>query len=235
MTDIPYSLIPDRDLPPALGLIVLQADETLEPDFHTIFADTNTAIYVSRIPSALEVTPETLGAMEADIATSAHLLPKSLHYDVVGYGCTSASAIIGSEAVAALVRKSCNATEVTNPLRAAIAYAHHHGLKRLAVLSPYLASVNTPLRNAFADAGITTDTFGSFGEPEEAKVARITEASIVAGATTLATGADIDGIFLSCTNLKTLQALPRISNATGKPVFSSNSALAWHMKQLSGL
>ena len=233
MTHLPYTLIPDSDLPPALGLIVLQADETLEPDFHSTFADTNAALYVSRIRSALEVSPETLGAMEADIATSADLLPKSLRYKVVGYGCTSASAIIGSDAVADLVRTSCNTTEVTNPLRAAIAFAHHHGLKRLAVLSPYLASVNAPLRTAFANAGITTDTFGSFDEPEEAKVARITEGSIVDAATTLAHGADIDGVFLSCTNLKTLQAIPRISKATGKPVFSSNSALAWHMKKLS--
>jgi len=233
MTHLPYTLIPDSDLPPALGLIVLQADETLEPDFHSTFADTNAALYVTRIRSALEVSPETLGAMEADIATSADLLPKSLRYKVVGYGCTSASAIIGSDAVANLVRTSCNTTEVTNPLCAAIAFAHHHGLKRLAVLSPYLASVNAPLRTAFANAGITTDTFGSFDEPEEAKVARITEGSIVDAATTLANGADIDGVFLSCTNLKTLQAIPRISKATGKPVFSSNSALAWHMKKLS--
>jgi maleate isomerase len=235
MTRIPYSLIPDSDLPPALGLIVLQADETLEQDFRHIFDGSNAAIYVSRIPSAPEVTPETLSAMKADIAASAELLPKSLTYKVVGYGCTSASAIIGSEAVATLVRMSCNTTEVTNPLRAAIAYAHHYKLKRLAVLSPYVASVNTPLRNAFGDAGIATDTFASFGEAEEAKVARISEASIVAGATAIADGADIDAVFLSCTNLKTLNALPRISKTIGKPVFSSNSALGWHMKKLSGL
>jgi maleate isomerase len=235
MTHLRYSLMPDSDLPPALGLIVLQADETLEPDFRNIFADTNVALYVSRIPSAPDVTPETLRAMEADIAVSANLLPKSLRYDVVGYGCTSASAIIGSDAVADLVRTSCKTTEVTNPLHAAIAFAHHHGLERLAVLSPYVASVNAPLRTAFANAGITTDTFGSFGEPEEAKVARIAEESIVDAATTLADGADIDGVFLSCTNLKTLQAIPRICKATNKPVFSSNSALAWHMKKLSRL
>ncbi len=235
MKPLPFDLIPDDALPTPLGLIVLQTDETIEPEFHKAFADDNAALYVSRIASAPEVTPEGLGAMESLIASSADLLPKSLHYSVVGYGCTSASAIIGSDAVAELVRKSCNADEVTNPLRAAIAFAEHHGLRRLALVSPYIMDVNVALQAAFARAGITTDTFGTFGEAEEAKVARITEQSIVSAAMALGSSADVDGVFLSCTNLKTRTAIPRLTEALGKPVFSSNFALSWHMKKCAKL
>lgn len=235
MSQIPYRLIPDDELPTPLGLIVLRADETLEPEFHEVFAKDPVALYVSRIPSAPDVTPDTLSAMEADIAASADLLPKSLTYAVVGYGCTSASAIIGSKAVATQVKSACNAIDVTNPLRAAIAYARHHGLSKLALLSPYVDEVNAPLRAAFADAGLSTDVFGTFGEAEEARVARIDDTSVIEAAVALGSDANADGVFLSCTNLKTLRALPKIQERLGKPVFSSNSALSWHMKKVANL
>lgn len=235
MTRIPYSLIPDTALPTPLGLIVLRADETLEPEFHRSFAEDPAALYVSRIPSAPDVTPDTLSAMESSIAASADLLPKSLRYAVVGYGCTSASAIIGSDRVAARVKSACSAQEVTDPLRAAIAYAHHHGLSKLALLSPYVDAVNAPLRSAFAAAGLSTDVFGTFAEAEEARVARIDEASIIEAAIALGRDTNAEGIFLSCTNLKTYDALPKIRERLGKPVFSSNSALSWHMKKLAKL
>lgn len=235
MTALPYSLIPETALPTPLGLIVLRADETLEPEFHATFASDPVALYVSRIASAPDVTPDTLSAMEANIAASADLLPRSLTYAVVGYGCTSASAIIGSEAVAARIKSACNALEVTDPLRAAIAYAQHHGLSKLALLSPYIDEVNIPLRAAFAEAGLSTDVFGTFGEAEEARVARISEASILEAAMALGQDETVDGVFLSCTNLKTRNVLPRLQERLGKPVFSSNSALSWHMKNCANL
>jgi len=235
MSAIPYRLIPEDALPTPLGLIVLRADETLEPEFHTVFAKQNVALYVSRIASAPDVTPETLRVLEADIAASADLLPKSLRYAVVGYGCTSASAIIGSERVAKRVTSACNTTEVTDPLRAAIAFARHHDLTKLALLSPYVDEVNVPLRNAFSDAGLSTHVFGTFAEAEEAKVARIDEASIIDAAVSLGSDAKAEGVFLSCTNLKALKVLQKIRKRLGKPVFSSNSALSWHMKKLARL
>lgn len=230
MITIPYSLIPSSALPPALGLIVLQADETLEPEFKQSFAEVPSAIYVSRIPSATQVTPETLSAMQSEISASANLLPKSLAYEVVGYGCTSASAIIGSDAIETLVQRTCNTITVTNPLRAATAYAADQGISKLALLSPYTEDVNMPLRSKFEKEGLSTDVFGSFCEPEEAKVARITSDSIVEAAVHLGKDPQVEAVFISCTNLKTAAAIPQISAHIGKPAFSSNSALSWHMK-----
>jgi len=38
---------------------------------------------------------------------------------------------------------------------------------------------------------------------------------------------------MSCTNLRTLGVIDEVSQALGKPVLSSNQALAWHMAQLN--
>lgn len=230
---LPYTLDPDDPDAPPMGLIVLQTDETIEPEFKRYFANDSCPLFVSRIPSGQQVTPHSLKAMEQNLARAAGLLPGSRQYAVVGYGCTSASSVIGSDTVARIIRQGCDTIAVTNPLAATVACAADLGISRLALLSPYIEEVNEPLRTAFADQGLSTDIFGYFGESEEASVVRISTESILDAACELGGDPSVEGVFLSCTNLRTLDAIPQISNRLGKPVLSSNQALAWHMKLLS--
>ena len=233
MSTLPYTLDPDDPSAVPMGLIVLQTDETIEPEFRSLFIDDKSPLYVSRIPSGAEVNTDTLAQMETDLPAAADLLPKARPYRVVGYGCTSASSVIGSDRVEQMVMQNCNTATVTNPLRAASACARHLGVSKFALLSPYIEEVNTPLRRAFAEQGISMDVFGTFGESEEAKVVRISTDSVVDAAVRLGRDSTVDAVFLSCTNLRTLTAIPRIEAQIGKPVLSSNQSLAWHMKQLN--
>lgn len=233
MNSLSYTLDPDDPEDSPMGLIVLQTDETIEPDFKALFADHPCPIYVSRIPSGATVTTDSLAQMEIALPAAADLLPKARPYRVVGYGCTSASSVIGSERVEKMVQQSCSVATVTNPLRAAAACAEDRGVSRLALLSPYIEEVNEPLRLAFQRAGLSTDVFGTFGEANEAKVVRISTASIVEAATQLGRDPGVDAVFLSCTNLRTLAAIPQIESRISKPVLSSNMCLAWHMNHLN--
>ena len=87
-----------------LGLIVLESDQTIEPEIADLLGLEGVALYHSRIPSDPEVTPETLARMEANLPATARLLPGTAGLDVVGYGCTSGTTIIGEEKVAQAVR-----------------------------------------------------------------------------------------------------------------------------------
>ena len=116
---------------------------------------------------------------------------------------------------------------------AATEYAKHLGVTKLALLSPYIEEVNTPLRKAFEIKGLSTETFGTFGEGQEEKVARISESSTIEAAITLGQDPSTEAVFISCTNLRTFNCLDKIANKIDKPVFSSNQSLAWHMKKLS--
>ena len=228
-----FDLSSDENSPPPMGLIVLQVDETIEGEFRKAFRTSKNQIFVTRIPSGLEVTTKTLTSMEHHISASAKLLPQSREFSVIGYGCTSASAIIGSEKVSDLIKSGCSTREVTNPLLAATEYAKHLGVTKLALLSPYIEEVNTPLRKAFEINGLSTEAFGTFGEGQEEKVARISESSTIEAAITLGQDPSTEAVFISCTNLRTFNCLDKISNKIDKPVFSSNQSLAWHMKKLS--
>ena len=228
-----FHLSSNENSPPPMGLIVLQVDETIESEFREAFRTSKNQIFVTRIPSGLEVTAKTLSSMEHHISASAKLLPQSREFSVIGYGCTSASAIIGSEKISDLIKSGCSTREVTNPLLAATEYAKHLGVTKLALLSPYIEEVNTPLRKAFEINGLSTEAFGTFGEGQEEKVARISESSTIEAAITLGQDPSTEAVFISCTNLRTFNCLDKISNKIDKPVFSSNQSLAWHMKKLS--
>lgn len=216
-----------------MGLIVLQTDETIEPEFSRYFDETSAPIYVSRIPSDPLVTTDTLAQMETALPNAANLLPKARPFRVVGYGCTSASSVIGSARVEQMVKQTCQTQSVTNPIRAAIAHAAEIGVSKLALLSPYIAEVSAPLRAAFLKGGLSTDVFGSFDEAEEAKVVRISTQSVVEAACKLGSDPSVEAVFVSCTNLRTYAALPQIRARIGKPALSSNQCLAWHMQQLN--
>ena len=231
MTNMPYKLDEDDPKAPPLGLIALQTDETIEPEFARYFADYAGPQFVSRVPSGEDVTTETLAAMEANLPAAAALLPSARRYLAVGYGCTSGSSVIGSDKVAEMVRRTCATQHVTDPLRATVACASDKGVSRFALLSPYIEEVNTTLRSAFAAQGVSMDVFATFGIKEEAKVVRISQASIIDAAIRLGRDPSVEAVFLSCTNLRTIDALSPISEEIGKPVLSSNQALAWHMRQ----
>ena len=228
-----FNLSSDENSPSPMGLVVLQVDETIEGEFREAFGTSKNQIFVTRIPSGLEVTAESLISMERHIKAAAKLLPQSREFSVIGYGCTSASAIIGSEKISELIKSGCHTRKVTNPLLAATEYAKHIKVRKLALLSPYIEEVNTPLRKAFGNNGLSTEVFGTFGEGKEEKVARISESSTIEAAITLGQNASVEAVFISCTNLRTFNCLGKIANEINKPVFSSNQSLAWHMKKLS--
>ncbi|MEM7471761.1 MAG: aspartate/glutamate racemase family protein [Pseudomonadota bacterium] len=218
---------------PRLGLIVLQSDETIEQEFRTMFPP-EAALFTSRIESGMEVSADSLAAMEARLSGAAGLFPRGMGFDVIGYGCTSGTAQIGADRIAELIRAGAPATHVTEPISALTAACYSLGLKRLAVLSPYVEEVSDRLREVLAGRGVETPVFGSFAEPEEAKVARIDTRSIVEAGQSLVEGESLDGLFLSCTNLRSLPAIAQLEAATGLPVLSSNQVLAWHIATLSG-
>jgi len=215
-----------------LGLVVLQADETLEQDFRRLFADREIAIYVSRIPSGDELSAASIAAMETELTRAASLLPRAARFDAVGYGCTSGTTLIGAAAVARMLRQGVETPMVTDPLTAALAALKSLGVKRPGLVTPYVESIAAPVRDAFIAAGLNVGEVLTFGEEAEARVARIAPASIMAAARDAVRGAD--AVFLSCTNLRTLDVIDALEAELGIPVLSSNQVLAWHMAEVTG-
>jgi len=231
MTDFAYELLPDRA--PQIGLIVLQNDESVEMELHRMLPP-ELELLISRVPSGRELLPETIETMAGTLTGAAALFPDGLGFAAVGYACTSGTAQLGAGRVAGLVRAGVPAEKVSEPVSALIAACRALGVSRIGLISPYVASVSERLRQVLGQAGIEVAAFGSFNEPQEARVVRISPASIYEAAHSLGERADIEALFLSCTNLRTLDVIDGLEAALGFPVLSSNQVLAWHMFALAG-
>ena len=230
MNEFSYTSIPQEERRPTIGMIVLQTDVTIEREISLWLPPNEFNVLVSRVPNGVEVTEETLGAMADHITHSASLFPEDTRFDAVAYCCTSGTSVIGAEKVANLVKAGCETGMVTNPVTALVAACEKRGIKKLAFLSPYIESVSSHLRDVVAAEGIQSPVFGSFNEGEDSKVAWIDPASIKHAALTLAEQGGIDGLFMSCTNLKTYGLIEELEQELSMPVLSSNFVLAEHLR-----
>ncbi len=225
-------------VPARLGLILLQTDEVIEAEFRFLlgpeFEREGIVLHHSRVPSGQEVTRETLALMEAEIPAAVRLLPKAAAFDVIAYACTSGSTVIGEDRVTEVIRRVRPGVTVSNPLSAAKAALRALNLKRIGFVTPYVAEVSAAMRDNLAKAGFETVSFGSFEEVEDGVVARMTPGSILEAVLTVGAVADCDGVFVSCTNLRAAGVLEEAEARLGKPVITSNQALAWHMLRLAG-
>ena len=235
MSIFSYTTTPPDSQPATIGLVVLQADQTLEHDFQRLIPARHIVQHVTRIPSEPEVSHDNLAGMERAIPQATSLFPQAARFDAVGYGCTSATSVIGAQKVAQLISSACHTSNVTEPLSALIAACQKLNLNNIAFLSPYVEDVSASLRHSLKEAGINTPVFGSFNEAQEARVVAIDRQSIINAAIELGNDNQVDAVFLSCTNLKTLDVIADIEAAINKPVLSSNLVLAWHLCALASL
>jgi len=230
-----FTLDQGNEAKACLGLIVLQADETLENEFRHAIRDFNVSLLHSRIPSHPSVTKETLAQMAEDMPTAAGLLPRSTRFDAMAYACTSGATVIGPSEVAAKIHTQHSGVPVTDPITAVIIACRALGIKTLGFLTPYVPEVSNAMRLLLEENGLEIASFGSFEQDQEKIVSRISEASTLEAIVKVGNKPECDGVFVSCTNLRTLGILNEAEQILGKPVISSNLALIWHMLRLAGV
>jgi maleate isomerase len=234
-TDIPCDFDQGLGLRARIGIIQLATDQTAEHEFRQIMGRPGVATYASRVYNANTITPETLKALEGEVEKGTALILPGLRLDVIGFCCTSGAMIIGDDRVSALARKVRPGIPYTSPIAGAIAGMKALGLKRVALLTPYLPAINDLMRDYIEARGVVVPVMGSFTISDDAKVATITESATRDAAIALAREADVDGVFVSCSSLRTLGIIEEVETAIGRPMLSSNQAMAWHMLRLGGV
>jgi maleate isomerase len=219
----------------ALGLLVLETDQTIEDEFRAIWPADGVALYAARLHNDVNITPETLKAMEALIVPTTQLLPGSVDISVMAFACTSGALVIGEQRVAELIRTVRPRAAVTDPVTAAIAALKTLRVRRVGLLTPYLREINLRLRDALMARGLDIPVMGSFNQADDDVVARISPQSILDAIVAVGRSPSCDGVFVSCTSMRVARIAAEAEALIGKPVTSSNHALGWHMLRLAGI
>jgi len=155
--------------------------------------------------------------------------------DVLAFGCTSASTVLGGARIAALLGEAKPMARPSDPISAAFAAFDALGARRIGVLTPYRRDVNEIVWRYITGHGYEVPVFGSFNEEMDPVVATIDEDSLVQAIDRIQEGQELDAVFVSCTSLRLADAVAGIERRTGLPVTSSNHALAWHCLRLAGI
>jgi maleate isomerase len=219
----------------AIGLVVLATDHTIEHEWRQLLRQPGVAFYESRLENSPDITPARLVEIEARIAPAVSLLLPGEPLHVAAFGCTSASMVIGEERVFARIREARPDIACTTPITAAVAALKALQTPRIALLTPYIRSINDFMRDYIEARGIAVTRIASFEHADDNEVARIDAHSLCMAIEQLARHADVDAVFVSCTSLRVASLVPQLEAASGKPVISSNFAMAWHALRLAGV
>ncbi|MBB2202342.1 Asp/Glu racemase [Gluconacetobacter tumulisoli] len=222
----------------ALGVVVLATDQTLEHEFRFLLDGSvfpGVAFYVARVFNDADITPATLQAIGARLTAGTALILPGSPLDVVAFGCTSATMVLGEDAVFAELRKARPGVACTTPITGALAAFQALGARRIGLLTPYRPDINRGIAAYFAGRGVHVAATATFDRVDDRDAARIQVADIEDAAARMAQSGAIDALFVSCTSLRVAEAVDRIERRTGLPVTSSNHAMAWHMLRLAGI
>ena len=206
-------------------MIVPSLNVTIEPEFNAA-APKNISIHATRL--LLEKgTKRDLERMTKNTKEACRLLD-SAKVGVILYACTTGSLIGGKKWERGLIKrmKSAVSVPVVTTAGAVVEAIREMDLKKIAVATPYAEQLNAAERDFFEENGFEVTKLEGLGyytgdelhaEPPETtiRLAKKVDSS------------EAEGIFLSCTDLKTITVLSKLEKELGKPVLSSNAASLW--------
>jgi maleate isomerase len=207
-----------------IGLIVPSSNTVMEGDFHRHFQRPAT-VSTTRI-FLEEVTREAEIKMNRDEVPPALRLIKTVAPDVVVFGCTSAGSLGGIDHDAALGRSIREATGAAAVTVVASVVAELQGLKlqRVAVFTPYRDDLTRSVAACIEEAGFRLAKTAGMGIVTNHEIGRVTPEEIVRFAADQFRNVCADGVLMSCTNWRAMEALPALRRSLGVPIVTSNQA-----------
>jgi maleate isomerase len=183
---------------------------------------------------ATVATPQTLKALGRHIEAGAKLILPGSRVDVIGFSCTSGTVAVGPEAVRGAVQAARPGVTVCTPMEGGAKALRRLGCRRISLMTPYRPKTADLVAGYFREQGfeiLSQSTFDLDGDPD---MNRLSGAGLLAGARA-SLHPQADGLFISCTGLRTSGIVDAIERDLGVPVVTSNQALAWDCVRSGGI
>lgn len=215
-----------------IGLLVPSSNTTMESEFFRM-APEGVSIHTARM-RLVDATPEALIEMAEDAGRAASLLATA-EVDVIVYGCTTGSLVGGVEWEERLVQRMERETGIpaVTTIRAVVDSLKDLEVGRVAVATPYTDDLNQLEREFLQSEGIEVATIRGLGIVRNVDIGRTDGAAVKRLVDEVAGGAD--AVFISCTNLPTIDLIEPLEAELGRPVVTSNQASMWAALRSCGL
>jgi maleate isomerase len=207
-----------------VGLIVPSSNTVAEVDFYRRLPAT-VSLHTARMYLD-EVTPDEEAEMLDRHLPGAVRDLATVRPDVVVFACTSAGALRGNASEQELIawiaeRTGARAISVAAAVRRAI---DARGTRRVAVATPYVEALNKKIRMSLEQEGLEVVDVCGMDITANAEIGAVEPERIAQFAADQFRHADIELLFVSCTNFRALEAREQIEHDLGRPVVTSNHA-----------
>ncbi|MBS7637703.1 aspartate/glutamate racemase family protein [Candidatus Bathyarchaeota archaeon] len=199
----------------------------MEPEFYRMLPK-GFSVHTARLRLG-EVTVEGLTRMEERVEEEAEKLADA-SVEIIGYGCTSGSLLRGKgheELIEERIRRASGVPAVATA-GAVVRALRALGVRRVAVATPYIDEINLLEERFLTQHGFEVVNMVGLGLKDNLMIGRLSKGDVERLVERLRLE-EVEGIFISCTNLPTTELIGELERRHKRPVISSNTATLWAM------
>lgn len=224
MSEVDFSLIGWKA---RIGVIVPGGNLVLEPEFYKM-APKGVSIHFSRMTPG-EISEKQFQTMFEEASRAANELRRT---DVIGFGCTSGSFYKGVGYDEELIRRmqKVSGRTCTTTSSAVVQALKELGIKNVSVATPYQDWVNQAEKKFLEGNGFGVSCIEGLGL-KGGEIGDLAP-SVAYKQARKADRVDADGLFISCTDFRTIEILDDLESDLGKPAVSSNQSLMWMLLKM---
>ncbi len=216
-----------------LGLIVPSSNTTMEAEVWKMARGWST-VHSARM-RLREITVDDLEKMEGQMLEAAGSLADA-GVDVIGYGCTSGSLFKGKDHDIKIEREIERKTKVPSvaTAKAVVEALDSLQISRVSVATPYIDEINERVQKYLEQNKIEVLRILGLGITRNSEVGN-QHSDLACELAKKAFAPEAQGIFISCTNFKTIEVIGQLEKELKVPVISSNTATVWAMMRKVGV
>jgi maleate isomerase len=214
------------------GLIIPSSNTTMEAEFWRMASGWAT-VHSARMRLE-KITVDELEEMEEQMLEAAIRLADA-EVNVIGYGCTSGSLLKGKDHGGEIERRITEKTGIpaVATAKAVIEALIELQVRKLCVATPYIEEINE-LEKIFLEQnkirvlkikGLGIEQNTEVGSTNPNVAYELVKEVYLPGA---------QGMFISCTNFRTIEVIDKLEKELDIPVVSSNTATLWAMMKKAG-
>lgn len=208
-----------------IGLLIPSSNTTMEEEFRELLPK-GISLHTARM-RLRKATVEELEKMEKYLLDAAYSLSDA-KVDILVFGCTTGSLVKGygyDLELSGKITKNIGIISVTTST-AVIEALKELEIKKICIATPYIEELNKRERDFLVDNGFEVINIKGLGIAENIKIGSLDSGTAYRLAKKTY-NPKCDGIFISCTNFRTIEIIELLEEDIGKPIISSNQATFW--------
>lgn len=211
-----------------IGLMIPSTVTTMDQEFNRLVPD-GVSVHVTRLLHTSS-SLEGLASLYDNIGRAAEELATA-HVDIIVFGCTSGGLIKGKsyeEDIRNKIEKASGNIQAITVIGSVIDALNTLKIKKLIVVTPYIPEVFMAEEKFLENVGFKVLDIRGLGIEDSASISYEQPiASYKLSKSMFLDNSEAEGIFISCTNFRTMEIIDKLEKDTKVPVVTGVQATLW--------